>query len=309
MFSSISIKTHHHLTRCVNMGRINFSSYNKSTLGRVVEKLPKFQEKNEHSSTGLYLGAGIMALGAVYFLRSNADVTREYAGTNPYYGEKLVRDRVRKTYGYVLGGLTLTGVSAVGMFKAGLPNLIARMNPWLFLGLSWATSIPLLIATQVTDYNSDPIPKHVLWAGFNVSMAGVLSTLGILGGPLISQAMLGTGCIVGGLSLVASKAKPGSFEQYEGALGIGLGIVVAAGLGGMIFPMPLLHSVSLYGGLAVFSGLTLTETQQLLRHAETSSVYDPVNESLNIYLITVNNFIRVAEILSNMENRKREKGK
>lgn len=322
MFSNL-IRSKALVTRCVKISKIgnirktNFSSYDKKVINKMVDKLPKFQESNMHSNTGLYVGAGIAALGAIYFLRSDDETVKPLAGVavghtydipvdaSEYSGEQLIRDRVKKTYAYVLGGLTITGASAVGMFKAGLPKVIMRTNPWLYLGISLATSIPLMIGTMVTDYDSNPVLKHALWTGFNVSMAGGLCTVGLLGGPLIAQAMLATGCVVGGLSLVASKAKPGSLEQYDGVMGVGLGVVVAAGLGSMIFPMPLLHSISLYGGLAVFSGLTMTDTQKLLRHAETSCVYDPIDESLGIYLDTLNIFIRVVQILSDLQNKKK----
>lgn len=270
---------------------------------QIAKSLPKYKENNSNTNIGIVLGAGVGMLGAFYFLKSDPDITvREY---NDESGANLIRKRIKATYGYVLGGIGITSVSAYGFFKAGLPKVITRTNPWVYLGVSLATSIPLMIGTMVTDYESDPVLKHILWGGFNVSMAGSLSIICLLGGPLIAQAGLATGCIVGGLSLIASKAKPGSLQQYEGALGLGLGGLVAVGMGNMIFPMPILHNIMLYGGLAVFSGLTMTDTQKIMMNAQNSCMYDPVNESLAIYLDTLNIFIRTVQILESLQNKKK----
>lgn len=167
-----------------------------------------------------------------------------------------------------------------------------------------------MIGTTVVDYHKNPTLKHALWCGLNVSMAAGLSTLSILGGPIIAQACLGTGCVVGGLSLLASKAAPGSLQKYEAPLGMGLGGLVAVGLGNLIFPMPFLFNVMLYGGLAVFSGMLLKDTQQLLDAAQNNEFCDPINESLGIYLDTINIFKKIAIILFELqkEPKRRRRG-
>ena len=214
----------------------------------------------------------------------------------------LVYNRIKSTYGYILGGLVTTAITSMALFKTKLPQLIMRTNPMMYIGISLAASIPMLIGTMATDYNSNLVTKHVMWLGFNCAIASNLCIFGMFGGPLIAQAALATGCVVGGLSLIALNAKPGSMEKFGAPLGIGLGIVVAAGLGYVLFPISLLHSISLYGGLAVFSGLTLTNTQKLIQNAEDSHEYDPINESLGIYLDIVNIFIRMVQILHGKGN-------
>lgn len=252
-------------------------------------------------NVGILTGVGLATAGACYYMQSDAvevddDKTRE------------VRKRLKYTYGYVLGGLAITSVSSYAFYQAGLPEMILDTSPWVFCGLSLATTVPLIIGTNVVDFEKNFNLKNILWAGLNVSLAAGISTLGLLGGPVVAQAALATGCVVGGLSLVASKAKPGSLKKFEGALGVGLGGLVAASLGNMIFPMPILHNVMLYGGLAAFSGLLLTDTQKLIEKAETSGSFDPVNESLGIYLDVLNIFERIAIILFELqrEDKKRE---
>lgn len=211
-----------------------------------------------------------------------------------------VGERIKSTYGYVTGSLVVTAASGVTCFNMGVAHALLAADPWMVVGTSLAISMPLLIGTCAVDFHHRPLLKHCLWGGFAVSQGVVLSVLGMVGGPIITQAAVATGCIVGGLSTVAFMSKAGSLQKYQQGLGISLGAVVAASLGNLIYPLPILHSISLYGGLAVFSGLTLTDTEQLLRNASTlpESMYDPIKESLNIYLNVLNIFIRMVEILA-----------
>jgi len=63
------------------------------------------------------------------------------------------------------------------------------------------------------------------------------------------------------------------------------------------------ESISLYGGLAVFGGFVLYDTQKILLHARMAEQglmkADPVNESISLELDMINIFIRLVQILSN----------
>ena len=69
------------------------------------------------------------------------------------------------------------------------------------------------------------------------------------------------------LSLVAANAPDEQFVQMRGPLMVGFGVVLAASVGNVFFPaMPLLYNISLYGGLLVFGGFTLLDTQFVTSH-------------------------------------------
>lgn len=74
--------------------------------------------------------------------------------------------------------------------------------------------------------------------------------------------------IIGGLSTVAVCAPSDKFLNWAGPLGIGLGGVLVASLGSAFLPassslaMPL-YSISLYGGLLLFSAFLLYDTQKV----------------------------------------------
>ena len=61
----------------------------------------------------------------------------------------------------------------------------------------------------------------------------------------------------------------------------------------------------MYGGLVLFGGYLLYDTQKIIHHAENMPYYDPVNMSIGIYLDTINIFIRILYLLAGSNNRKR----
>ena len=92
----------------------------------------------------------------------------------------------------------------------------------------------------------------------------------------------------------------------------GLVAVCLASVGSALLPatavrtVSVMHNVSLYGGLAVFSGLVLWDTKKMIAHAENvrdARQLSPINESLGVYLDFINLFIRILYI---MDNRRRK---
>lgn len=65
-----------------------------------------------------------------------------------------------------------------------------------------------------------------------------------------------------------------------------------------------LYSLSIYGGLVLFSMFLLYDTQRIVHRSESALHFDPVNESISIYLNTLNIFIRFAMILAGGNRRK-----
>lgn len=56
-------------------------------------------------------------------------------------------------------------------------------------------------------------------------------------------------------------------------------------------------NIQLYGGLALFSAYVLYDTQKIMYNAKTMKIYDPINNSIGVYLDAINIFIRFAQIL------------
>uniref|UniRef100_A0A7S2U0G5 Uncharacterized protein n=2 Tax=Lotharella oceanica TaxID=641309 RepID=A0A7S2U0G5_9EUKA len=165
-----------------------------------------------------------------------------------------------------------------------------------------------MIACMAVDETQSPGTKQVLWGVTTAGMGLMISPVGFLGGPIILQAAAGTGLMVGGISSVAMTAPSESFLWMAGPLNMGLGMVVLASLGRFVFPAnPILTTITLYGGLGLFGGYVLYDTQKMQSNAQRNKIYSPINESFGIYLDTINIFVRLAEILYLQQGTKRRR--
>jgi FtsH-binding integral membrane protein len=62
----------------------------------------------------------------------------------------------------------------------------------------------------------------------------------------------------------------------------------------MFYPgSPALYNIYLYGGLALFSAFVLYDTQKIIYRAKTDYKYDPINQSLSVYMDAINIFVRM----------------
>lgn len=67
-------------------------------------------------------------------------------------------------------------------------------------------------------------------------------------------------------------------------LGMGLAAMIGVGFASMFWPSKNLFNFWLYGGLLLFCLFVMYDTQQIVYRAKISPYYDPINESLSIYL-------------------------
>jgi FtsH-binding integral membrane protein len=85
--------------------------------------------------------------------------------------------------------------------------------------------------------------------------------------------------------------------MWGGALSMCCGGMFAVSLLMMFTQSPVLFNFWLYGGLLLNGGLVLYKTQAIIHHAKVKPVYDPINESIGIYLSAINIFQRILLIL------------
>jgi len=121
----------------------------------------------------------------------------------------------------------------------------------------------------------------------------------------VLRAAVYTGGVVGGLSLVAMASKSDQFLSWGQPLALGLGIVFVTSLGRVFLPAhffvahSIMENVVMYGGLALFSGFVLYDTQKITYKAQHVRDFDPINESMHIYLDAVNLFQLILRFMSN----------
>lgn len=225
-----------------------------------------------------------------------------------------VKARVRDTYMYFGGGLAFTAASAAACFRSPvIMNLVTKGG---FMAI--AGTIALLIGSGMVvrsiEYRPGFGTKQVAWMAHAGIVGAVIAPLCFLGGPLLVTAATYTAGVVGGLSAVAMCAPSDKFLNWGGALGMGLGAVFIASIGSAFLPPTTalgagLYSLSVYGGLVIFGGFLLYDTQRIVKAAENHPYYsvqpyDPVNHSISIYMDTINIFIRIAMILAGGNRRK-----
>lgn len=143
------------------------------------------------------------------------------------------------------------------------------------------------ILAQSIEYRPGFGMKQMAWMLHAATMGAMLAPMCFLGGPLLLRAGWYTAGVVGGLSMIAVCAPSEKFLMMGGPLAMGLGVVIMSSLGTMFFPATTalgagLNSISLYGGLLLFGGFLLYDTQRIIVKAERYPnfgvpPYDPIN--------------------------------
>ncbi|XP_049867723.1 growth hormone-inducible transmembrane protein-like [Pectinophora gossypiella] len=254
---------------------------------------------------GALAGASAVGLAALCYYGSGIKPgTLQEAHLWPQY----VKDRIKTTYGYIAASLAVTAGSAVTVFRTpALLNLVARSG-WMSILVTMGLMIGSGMVVRGMEYRPGFGPKQLAWLVHTGIMGAVIAPLCFLGGPILTRAAWYTAGVVGGLSTVAICAPSGEFLNMRAPLAMGLGAVFAASLASMFLPTTTalgagLYSFSLYGGLVVFGGFLLYDTQMIVKRAETHPMYgfqpyDPINSAVSVYLDVLNIFMRIAMILA-----------
>jgi FtsH-binding integral membrane protein len=210
----------------------------------------------------------------------------------------IVKERLNKTFGYFCGAIGTTGVMMYFLRNSSL----VFMNPWLLLGASMAS----IIGVHMVDYNRNWALKNLLYATFvgTISLS-LVPLLHVYSLPIIYDAAIASTGIMGALGLVAYNSPSEQFLNWGGPLAIGCGGMLGISLLSMLYPgSPALTNIWLYGGLALFSAFVLYDTQYIVQRAKTDFMYDPVNQSMRVYMDAINIFVRLVMILGNSNRRK-----
>jgi len=223
------------------------------------------------------------------------------------------RSYLNSSFKYTGGGLILTAIAARSLFQSGAAVRIMAANPWVVLGVSLVGSVGSMMGVYYTSPDK-PVQKHLFWLAFNACQAATLSPLFFLNPAILSRAALYTCGVVGSLSYVGATAKNDTYLYMGGPLLAGVTVVALSSLAPMALPLgirglAIAESISLYGGLAVFGGFVLYDTQKILNHARMAQQglipLDPLRESISLELDMINIFIRLVQILAMQQNRKK----
>ncbi|ODQ53060.1 hypothetical protein SAICODRAFT_7656 [Saitoella complicata NRRL Y-17804] len=243
--------------------------------------------------------AGALFGGTIF--ATNLLLNRETrASLSPYE-----RSYLNETFMYVGAGLGLTALAARGLHLSGFSQRLMMMNPWLVMGGSLVASVGSMYGTLNTHPNNSGT-KHLFWTAFQLTQGAMLAPLFFVNPAILVRAGLYTAGVVGSIAYVGATARDGKYLYLGGPLLAGCSIVALSALAPMVLPLgtralAVTENLYLYGGLAVFGGFTLYDTQKMLNHAKQAQVgarpRDPVAESLSLELDFINIFIRLVQIL------------
>ncbi|KAH8110644.1 inhibitor of apoptosis-promoting Bax1-domain-containing protein [Phellopilus nigrolimitatus] len=203
---------------------------------------------------------------------------------------------LNESFKYTGGGLTITALVARMMFKNGFALRVMSANPWVVLGVSLVGSIGSMMGVYYTA-PENTVQKHLFWLGFNACQAATLSPLFFLNPAILSRAALYTAGVLGSLSYVGATASNDTYLYMGGPLLAGVTVVALSALAPLALPLgirglAIAESISLYGGLAVFGGFVLYDTQKILAHARLAEQgaipRDPMRESIALELDFIN---------------------
>ncbi|KAM0748106.1 hypothetical protein T439DRAFT_328085 [Meredithblackwellia eburnea MCA 4105] len=219
---------------------------------------------------------------------------------------------LNETFRWTAGGLTITALTAKLLHSNGFAYRLMSTNPWLVMGVGLVGGIGSMMGVFYTEPSS---PAHYAsWALFSAVQGATLSPMFFLNPAVLTRAGLYTLAALGGLSYVGATAKSEQFLYIGGPLLAGLGVVLVSSLAPMVMPrmamrtMSVLEHVSAYGGVAVFSGFILYDTQKILKHAQLAErgmvPRDPIRESVSLILDAINLFVRIVQVLMLQQRKK-----
>ena len=268
----------------------------------------KFGEKA--ITTGQYFAAGTSLAGMGALCYYGMGMSKETSAIDKaVMWPQYVRQRIKDTYMYFGASLGLTGISAYAIAQNPTLMRLATSNSimgmFASLALLWGSSM----LCRSIDYKPGFNAKQMTWLLHTAVVGGIIAPLTLLGGPLMVRAAMYTMGVAGGISTVAYCAPSEKFLNWGGPLAAGFGVVFLASIGGAFLPPTsaagmTLYSISMYGGLALFSALLLYNTQKAVKKAESYPLsysgkqYDPINASMGMYMNVINIFVRIAVMLA-----------
>ena len=277
--------------------KFNFNGFNKfSKKGFSSNNAGKAATMFKYGALGFACGGlGILSMNNM----KNSAAYNKALASQQSYNKDIVNTRVRDTFVYFLGGLGLT---------AGLTTALARsrfviysMNP---LSLLLTLPVSMFCMYKVTTTPASDALKPVYFLGMNAAMAFNLCPLGaMMAASTLRDAGILTLGLCGGLGTIAATSRDDAFAGVSGYLGAGLGVIAALSIANIFLNSPVIHNIWLYGGLALFSFVIMSDIKDVQIRAAKSAHYDAMAQSIHVYLDAINLFVRIAMILDSKKRK------
>lgn len=281
------------------------NNFNKFAFRGFKSKLG-FKEQSSSQKLGLLLTAGATA-GMAYLMwqsrTHSADMTRRLISSGSRVSTDISLKRTRDTLVYFSGSLVATSAMVAGMLRS--PAILRASSNWMLVLVSLPVSFFCMYKMHTTPNTPDNnLARHLYWLGLNASVGFSLVPLIYMSELLVVRdAFLLTSGVFGGLGMVAYNSRDDAFLGMSGILGAGLGGIAVIGLANMFLQSNALFNIWLYAGLALFTGMVLYDLKEIQNKAKRLPNFDPMTQSIGIYLDFINIFVRILMILQNRKNK------
>jgi len=258
-------------------------------------------------SLGLIL-FGISIGGFSYIGYNNRIREKEYQKLLLNSGQKThqkqISDRLSSTLLYFAGSITTTaGLVAFMMKRPGI--IMMSLNTWTcFLTIPGFILCSYKMQSIPNNSQSSNLVKHGWWLAMNGLVSfSIAPLIAFSNAKLVADAFLLTSGCFAGLGFAAYNSHDSAFLGMGGILGAGMGTLMAVSIANIFFQSHALFNFWLYGGLAIFLGFTLYDLKNIKVRAERALYFDPMNESLHMYIDFINIFVRILMIMQNRKNK------
>lgn len=261
----------------------------------------KFSSGNSSKASIFKYGALGIAVGGLGLLSMknmafSSSYQKSLLNTKEAYNQQVVLNRTKDTVLYFTGGLALTAAITAAMARN--PRMLnMAMNPFtLFLTLP----ANFFFIYNIHKQPENSLAKNLSFIGFNTSIAFTLCPLAaFIPAVVLRDAGILTTGLMGGLGVVALSAKDDAFLNWSGVLGGGLGCLAALSIANIFLNSPVINNIWLYGGLALFTAVTMYDLKEIQNRAKRELHFDPMSQSIKIYMDFINLFVRLAMIMNN----------
>lgn len=255
------------------------------------------------STTSRTLGYGLLGLGASglgYLMyqnyKANANYQKQLISSQVSMKSEIVHQRTRDTLAYFCAGLGLTSVSAFALAK--FPKILNFSSSGAISLLTLPALFIILYKIRSTPESN--VTKPLYFIAFNSMIAFLLCPLAAyVPIAVLRDAALLTGGTFAGLGAVAVTSRDDAFLGWSGILGAGLGGLCAVSIANIFMQSTMIHNIWLYGGLGLFLAFTMYDIKEIQIRAKKEQRFDPMWNSLGIYLDFINIFVRLVSILGN----------
>lgn len=279
---------------------------NQPTSANVPSPIPQ-------KSKWLYSLVGIGVSGIIYsgFQKKPNDIIYYKSLKKRNEGKTLsdYNKRIRDTVVYFITGIgTISVLTLAISSKPSITQLLSssfgiKLVPPSLLSLS------LINLNKATQASSDSIRmksliKNTLFTCYNTSFALLIAPIVYdLNSVIVKKSLLLTGASCGLLSLISCLIKKSKHLKIASLLDTANGVFFFLGLSNVYFKSKTIESIYLYGGLGFYHGITVYTLKNMVLKARYQQSYDPIVESIDLYVAILNIFIHILRIVYDQQSK------